>query len=274
MRTELAAALQAESAARRWQAIERLQTHAPKSSDETTLPVLVEALGDEHPFVRWQAGLALAGRRVGWQKLIDILRNKTATAGHEEKTIRMRSAAVDALATSASPDIEAVLIEVLRTGDALMRQSAAEALARQGKSEAVPALSEALQDDNPWVRRAAAYALGHIGDQRAVGVLIDKLADETVIVRRSATYALGALRATAAIFRLKVSLTDQDPQVRRNAAWALGRIGRPEAIPDLTCLLDDTALDGTIAVTAQQAINTLNKPRWRQLLLGWGPLKT
>lgn len=274
MMTELAAALHAESAARRWQAIERLQTHPPKPSDEAALPVLVEALGDDHPFVRWQAGLALAGRRVGWQKLIDILRNKTATAGYEEKTVRMRSAAVDALAASASPEIEAVLIEVLRTGNALMRQSAAEALARQGKSEAVPVLSQALQDDNPWVRRAAAYALGHIGDQSAAAVLIDKLADETMLVRRSAAYALGALRATVAIAPLKVSLTDQDPQVRRNAAWALGRIGQPEAVPNLTRLLDDTALDGTIAATAQQAIKALTKPRWMQFLLGWGTLKT
>ncbi len=262
--TELAVALQAESAAVRWRAIERLnQTGHAKPTDPATLSLLANALADEHPFVRWQAGLTLVRSRSGWQKLIEVLKNNAAAS-----TDLMRSAALDALAIEKSPEINAALIEALRTGDTLLRQSAAEALARQGNLEAVPALMAALKDAEPWVRRAAAYALGHIGDQSAVGILVERLADKAVIVRRSAAYALGALRAVVAMPQLKISLTDQDPQVRRNAAWALGRIGQHEVVPELRGLLDDPALDGAVATTARQAIDVLTKPRWLQII--WG----
>ncbi len=124
-----------------------------------------------------------------------------------------------------------------------------------------------------WVRRAAAYALGHVGDQTPTGVLIEKLTDESVIVRRSVVYALGALRSPVAIPQLKQLLTDTDPQIRRNAAWALGRVGQAEVVPELKALLKDTTLNGTVAATAQQAIDSLTKPRWLQTLAGfrWRP---
>jgi HEAT repeat protein len=266
--TELATALQAKSAAVRWQAIEKLnKTTGLKSVDATTLSILVKALADEHPFVRWQAGLVLARQKAGWQKLIEVLNSNSAPTTTANTDV-MRSAAIDALATEKSPEINALLIETLRTGQPLARQSAAEALAHRGNLEAVPSLTIALNDADPWVRRAAVYALGHIGDQSAVGVLIGRLTDKAVIVRRSVAYALGALRAVVAVPKLKISLVDQDPQVRRNAAWALGRIGQLEAVPALTPLLDDTTLGGTVAATARQAIDAITKPRWLQALLG------
>ncbi len=265
--TELAEALQAESAAVRWQAIEKLnKTTGLKSAGSTTLSILVKALADEHPFVRWQAGLALAGQKAGWQKLVEVLKSNSAPTAAANTDI-MRSAAIDALAAEKSPEINAILIKSLRSGDPLLRQSAAEGLARRGNLEAVPSLTTALYDADPWVRRAAAYALGHVGDQSTVGVLIGRLTDKAVIVRRSAVYALGALRAVVAVPKLKISLADQDPQVRRNAAWALGRIGQPEAVPELRPLLDDTALGGTVAATTRQAINAITKPRWLQAIL-------
>jgi HEAT repeat protein len=99
-------------------------------------------------------------------------------------------------------------------------------------------------------------------------VLAEGLKDKAVIVRRSAAYALGALRAEAARSALKVSLTDSDPQVRRAAAWALGRIGWQEATADLTRLLDDPALNGSVAAAASEAIAAISKPRWRQIVAG------
>ncbi len=264
--TELAEALQVESAVIRWQSIEKLnKTTGLKLADSTTLSILVKALADEHPFVRWQAGLALVEQKAGWQRLIEVLKSNFVPPAVANTDV-MRSAAIDALAAKKSPEINALLIKSLCSGDPLLRQSAAEGLAHRGNLEAVPSLTTALDDADPWVRRAAAYALGHIGDQSAVGVLIERLTDKAVIVRRSAAYALGALRAVAATPKLKISLTDQDSQVRRNAAWALGRIGRPEALSELTPLLDDTTLGGTVAATARQAINIITKPRWLQAI--------
>ncbi len=272
--TELAAALQAETAALRWQAIAKLN-ETPGSQDPVdpvTLAALVKALADDHPFVRWQAGQALARERSGRQRLIEVLKGEAdvpASAEGEDKSRLVRSAAIDALRYQKLPEISALLVDALRRGDVLLRQSAAEALANHGDPSVVPHLATvARQDENPWVRRAAVYALGCLKHKEAAVPISECLADKAVVVRRSAAYALGALRAETGLGHLRLSLTDADPQVRRNAAWALGRIGRPEIVPDLKRLLDDTSLDGTVAATAFQALQAITRPRWLQVLVG------
>jgi len=260
--TALAISLQAASAAERWLAIEKLTRTKSKIIDTNTLSTLLTALADEHPFVRWQAGLALAGQDEGRQKLVETLKNATPEAN------LVSVAAADALAGNESPTALEALIAALNSSNARLRQSAAEALAKQKDPAAIPHLIKTLNDSDPWVRRAAAYALGHLGNPDTARILVTCLQDKSVIVRRSAAYALGALRAQAAAPQLKITLTDKDPLTRRNAAWALGRIGLPEAVPNLTRLLDDPVLGGTVAATAQQAIQAITKPRWLQMILG------
>lgn len=264
--TELIAALQAESAAIRWQAIEHLNRAEHLWLTDETLSLLLQALADQHPFVRWQAGIALMRHTEGAQKITDLLINNSAQNPTQIK--RSYSAAIDALGSSQRPDTYPSVLEMLSADDALLRQSAAEALAHLKTPAAVPALIEALDDPAPWVRRAAAYALGHIGDPQATPMLISHLKDKHVIVRRSAAYALGALRATSALPQLKISLTDQDPVTRRNAVWAIGRLELPETIPDLTQILNDPNASQEIKATANQAIETITKPHWLQVLLG------
>ncbi|MBE7468691.1 MAG: HEAT repeat domain-containing protein [Anaerolineales bacterium] len=275
--TELAAALRAESATERWRALAQFnRAPASKVADPATLATLTQALADEHAFVRWQAGLALAEQAGGRQKLVELLKNYPAPpveftpGGAELKTERMCAAAIDGLAEKKSAEAQDYLAKSLSSGDARLRQSAAEALGKQGQVKAVPLLIAALKDSDPWVRRAAASGLGHLRDARAAASLTGCLKDKAVIVRRSAAYALGALRAETALPALKISLTDPDPQVRRNAAWALGRIGRPEVVADITPLLDDNSLNGAVAAAASEAIAVLTQPRWRQLVLGLG----
>jgi HEAT repeat protein len=274
--TELATALQAESATERWRALAQFNPAAAKPTDPATQSVLVTALADEHAFVRWQAGVALASQAGGRQKLAELLKNYPApplefTPNQAElKTALMCATAIDALADKKAAEGREYLVKSLASGDPLVRQSAAEALGKQGHAEAVPHLIAALRDNHLWVRRAAAIGLAHLGDAGAAGALIECLQDRAAVVRRSAAYALGALRAEAALPALKISLTDSDPQVRRYAAWALGRIGRPEVVADLTRLLDDVNLNGTVAATASEAIAALTKPRWQQLVAGWG----
>lgn len=264
--TNLTTALQTESAAERWRAIENLNHPATQQMDAHTLSALTQALSDTHPFVRWQAGLALAKQSEGRQKLLETL-NDASTAG-SPKNIPMYSTIVDALGRNPlSPNAGLPLINALHSHDSRLRQSAAEALAKQSSAEAVPHLIDAMKDDDPLVRRAAAYALGQVDDSKARQALIDGLQDKAVIVRRSAAYALGALQAEAAISHLKISLTDKDAATRRNAAWSLGRIGSPETVPDLENLLNDEALDGEVQAAAAAAIKAITKPRWLQRLL-------
>ncbi len=258
--TELAVALQAKSAADRWLAIKKINENQSRLIDASGLSLLGQALADAHPFVRWQAGLALTRQAEGQQKLVEILNGA-------ESTLK-RSAAADALRQCRLSGIDASLVNALRAEAPALRQSAAEALATQKAPEALPHLLNAIKDSSFWVRRAAAYALGHLGNGEAAPALILALRDKTVIVRRSAAYALGALRAKTAAPQLKRLLNDKDPLTRRNAAWALGRIGQKDAIPDLTRLLNDSAGNGTVAAAAGQAIEMITKPRWLQLLLG------
>ena len=272
---EVAVALQEKSAAARWQALVKLNHGAPaKAVDAATLALLTQALSDEHAFVRWQASLALISQAGGRQKLAELIKNYPAPPLEftpmrpELKTDLMVSAAIDALAADKSTEVIEALTRMLQTGDSLLRQSAAEALGKQGHNEAIPHLITVLKDNDPWVRRAAAIALGHLGAVSAATALAEGLKDKAVIVRRSAAYALGALRAEVAGSALTVSLTDPDPQVRRAAAWALGRIGRQEATAHLTRLLDDLALNGTVAAAASEAIAAISKPRWRQIVAG------
>lgn len=273
---ELAAALQSELAPMRWQALVRFNQETFQPGDPAILSVLAAALADSHPFVRWQAGAALASAAGGRQKLVEVVKSYPAPPSEftpieaEFKTDRLCAAAIDALMNQKPAEAHTYLTKPLSEGDTLLRQSAAEALGKQGRAEALPHLLTALKDSEPWVRRAAILGLGHLGAVDAAGDVIGCLKDRAVIVRRSAAYVLGALRAAAALPALKISLTDADLQVQRNAAWALGRIGRPEAVSALTRLLEDSKLDEDVVAAAKEAMAVLNKPGWQKLVTGLG----
>jgi HEAT repeat protein len=248
--------LRSDRAADRWQAAAHL-IDAARAQHAVTLAALGKALDDDHPFVRWRAGLALAqsGRSQAIALLLDGLKHGSA---------RCRAAAADALATTRQADVD-LLLNALSSKEALVRQSAAEALGRLGHRRDAARFILLLTDESPWVRRAAARILGHSGDSTAVSHLAKRLGDESPLVRRSAAYALGAMRARPAVSALVAALGDADAQVRRNAAWGLGRIGDRDALPKLRLLLSDTALDGDVAGEAQAAIRAIERPKWQQL---------
>jgi HEAT repeat protein len=248
--------LRSDRAADRWQAAAHL-IDAARAQHAVTLAALGKALDDDHPFVRWHAGLALAqsGRSQAIALLLDGLKHGSA---------RCRAAAADALATIRQADVD-LLLNALSSKEALVRQSAAEALGRLGHRRDAARFILLLTDESPWVRRAAARILGHSGDSTAVSHLAKRLGDESPLVRRSAAYALGAMRARPAVSALVAALGDADAQVRRNAAWGLGRIGDRDALPKLRLLLSDTALDGDVAGEAQAAIRAIERPKWQQL---------
>jgi HEAT repeat protein len=248
--------LRSDKAADRWQAAAHL-IDAARSRHAVALAALGNALDDDHPFVRWRAGLALAqaGRTQAIALLLDGLKHGTP---------RRRAAAADALATTRQVDVDP-LLDALASKEALVRQSAAEALGRLGHRRDAARFVALLTDESPWVRRAAARTLGHIGDDTAIAHLSQRLSDESPLVRRSAAYALGAMRARLAVSALVAALSDPDAQVRRNAAWGLGRIGDRAALPKLRLVRNDTALDGDVANEAQAAIRAIERPKWQQL---------
>ncbi len=248
--------LRSDKAADRWQAAAHL-IDAARSQHAVALTALGNALDDDHPFVRWCAGLALA--QAGRSQTIALLLD-----GLKHGSPHRRAAAADALATTRQADVE-LLLDALSSKEALVRQSAAEALGRLGHRRDAARFVTLLTDESPWVRRAAARALGHIGDNTAIVHLSQRLGDESPLVRRSAAYALGAMRARPAVSALLAALDDADAQVRRNAAWGLGRIGDKDALPKLRLLRGDTGLDGDVASEAQAAMRAIERPKWQQL---------
>lgn len=251
--------LKAEQAVIRWRAASRLVSGRHEDLARYA-PYLADALQDEHPFVRWKVGTALA--RCNRATCLRILRTAL-----EQGSPLGRASATDAILYVRKPELKP-LLGALSSQYALVRQSAAEVLARRRFRGVLPHLLERLSDESPWVRRAAVSALGFLRDRRAVEPLIQRLADESALVRRSAAYALGALRAREAVGVLMAALLDPDPVVRRNASWALGRTAARVALPKLKLLLNDPALDGEVAEYAAQAIQVIEKQLWRR----WLPL--
>jgi len=249
--------LQMEQPAVRWQAAMQLRGAAQQQQSQS-LSALTQALADDHPFVRWRAGLALA--QANQPAALAALRLALSTGSPEGQ-----AAAADALGGVHKVD-PLPLLEALNSPHACVRQSAAEALAHQRSWHIGAGLVERLADESAWVRRAAATALGHIGDRQAVAPLIECLSDSSALVRRSAAYALGAMRARQAAPALSAALDDPDPAVRRNAAWALGRLAVRSALPGLESLLDDPALDGEVAEQAARAIRAIQRWGWQWLL--------
>jgi HEAT repeat protein len=261
--TDLLQMLETGRPVERWWAAEALTARA---NDEHAVMALAKALGDAHPFVRWQAGRTLARSALGRQRLLHIL------ARDDSLPLVLQSAADAVSRSGLKPELVApVLQAALDNADPRVRQEAAEALAFQGDGRSVARLSQLLNDEDVWVRRAAAKALGHLGDVRVVPALVQCLSDASPLIRRSAAYALGALRAADAVPQLIEALNDADPLVRRNGAWALGRIGSPAvaALPALRRLRIELAPDGNLAATVRQAERAIARLAWLKFVPGF-----
>jgi HEAT repeat protein len=189
--------------------------------NEVAVSILVGALKDPKPAVRFQAAAALSE-----------LGNKAAGA-------------VPALA------------EALEDAEAAVRVQAAYGLSRvkpAAARSAVGALGAALQDENEAVRSHAAHALALLAPEAgaASADLAVALKDRHPAVRRLAVEALARIGggADVAVPALIRALKDPDPQVRANAPRALLRIkgtdilsdigvDNKDTVPALIDLLDD-----------------------------------
>ncbi|MHB1296223.1 MAG: HEAT repeat domain-containing protein [Anaerolineae bacterium] len=223
-----------EGARARWQEAAALAGRL----DLDAVHALLASLGDEHPFVRWQASESLAetaGRlrkraRLGlpsWQGKAPEL-TYTGLVGLLCQNLRhdnpeVRAATVDVLALLEYEPVAPALIDALKDGEPIVRTGAATALGKFAGRPVVDALQAALNDPSLWVRRAAADSLGLIADSHAVGALIAALNDPQAIVRASVVHALGRLQGAKVRHALERALTDDDATVRWHAARALGR---------------------------------------------------
>jgi len=237
---------------------------------------LLEYLGDEHPFVRWQAGVSLAETarrlrrraRLGaptWDcKAPELTFSGLLLLLHrglQDPDPRRRAATADALALWGHEVAVGYLVQTLSDSDPTVRLSAATALGKLRDKAATDALIKALEDPSPWVRRAAADALGAIADPKATSALQKALGDREHLVRAGAVCALGHIQASKARETLQRVARNGDAALRWYAARGLGRIGDIGALPVLQRLQDDdTVFFGrSTAEVATEAILAIKK---------------
>lgn len=246
---------------------------------------LISLLGDEHPFVRWQAGVSLASTaaqlrqraRAGspiWDRqspeltysgLLTLLRN-----GLQDSNPLRREATADMLGLLDHEVVVSFLIQSLEDHEAAVRASAAAALGRIADKSAASALIPALSDPSIWVRRAAADALGAIADPSSVPALQLALSDRHPLVRASAVCALGHINIARSREILEQCCADADATVRWYAARALGQVGNTGSLPALDRIRgDDSVLfgqsTGEVADLAMEAIERRESGPWHWL---------
>jgi hypothetical protein len=233
----------------RWEAIDALGQHVnvPRARE-----ALITALGDPHPFVRWQAGEVLSRSRD--ERTFSLLEAVLAS-----RVSRQRSAAADALGKLGDRRATSALCQALGSRSTEVRRSAAEALARLGDAAALPALAKALRDNDPLVRRAAVSALGAIRDSEAMPALLAMLRDESALVRASAARALGSIGFPVGDDSLRQTLQDPDVGVRWQVIHSLSAVGDSDDATALAACLDDhTEVFGqSIAEAAHQALEAI-----------------
>lgn len=251
-----------------------LLAHAPITSDSETVAVLLQALGDSSPLVRWRAAHLLrvvaadteefalrddAALAVWQEQLVDelltaLLGEATARWAAVETLGQMRLAEA---APALLPKVRHYLIAALGDEQAPVRLAAAETLGGMADEDTVSALLGSLQHADALMRRSAAAALGQVGAQQAVVPLITLLRDRDASVRLSAADALGSIADRLSLAPLIVALADDDPWVRVATATALGKLGDDQAVPSLLRMLegDESLVVRRAALTALGSLN-------------------
>lgn len=251
------------------------------SEARSTVPVLVIALKDSDPLVRYHAAdslrqLAGVGRpevKMAVPGLIEALNDTAVAEGYSKATVaQMAAYALWFIGADARDAVRSLVEALTRNPDNRVRTFAAMTLGRIGPSDeaVVPSLISALKD--PEVRSGAAEGLAHIGSRALVVVpaLIEAAriqdvrdAERAVNMRIGVIRALGKFgaEAKAAVPFLAEIIRDRAlaPALRQVAAETLGNIG-PAAInvlPILTEAAEDR--DRRVSAAAARALTKIDR---------------
>jgi HEAT repeat protein len=148
-----------------------------------------------------------------------------------------RSLAAKALGQIGDPRAGPVLVEALRDRSNSLRQAALKGIGQLGYAEGAPAVREFLTSPDPRLRRVAATTLGQLRDEESVQALAG------------------------------VAAEDISPLVRPAAVEALGRVGRPEVLPHLLALTDDTNAYVRASLAQSLVDAGVRKPEVKEALL-------
>ncbi len=203
---------------------------------EATVPLLVEALGDEAMEVRNSAAYALG--LIGDPSAAGPV---LAAIGAPERGLPAATAA-EAL-QSMGVGIAEVLRDGLADANPRTRMVAAHLSSERSFTQSLPELRRMLgSDPDLTVRETSATAIGRLGRGEDVEILVRHTAgSEPLPLRRACVVALGELAETAAVPALAELLDDSDPRLAELAATALLSMG-PAGSAALVGHADDPAV--------------------------------
>ena len=252
--------------------VEALATDSSRDAVER----LVDLLGDDDPFVSWEAGASLArvahrlqargplrwksnGMRPVLADIDALIALMASSLTHRDA--HRRAATADALGLWHHQAVTPILMRAMDDDEAAVQVSAVAALGRIGAASCADALIRAVADDSLWVRRAACDALGALSASEAVPALRIALSDRQQLVRVSVVGALGHIDTASSRTLLVECTRDDDEMLRWHAARGLMRIGDVSALPALRELLtDETRLfERTVAELASSAIEEIER---------------
>jgi len=196
-----------------------------KTLGSPAIPILVEALTDDHEGIRRGAAFALGAMA---QDAVVAVPALLATLKDPVSGVRMDVAVALKQITTASPEALQQAVQELTTGlnhpESAVRQGAAFGLGVIGSeaTSTIPPLIQALKDTDEEVRLAAAIALKRMGSA-AVPALKVALNDSDMGVRAKAAFALGNIQASG-IVGVTEALQNSDRQIRQTAAMTLDQL--------------------------------------------------
>jgi twitching motility protein PilT len=192
--------------------------------DDSIMPLLVDALGDESLPVRNQALTVVVG-----------------------------------LARGRRLDPTRMLLWLLRSSNVNVRRQAVDIVEQVGDpvGELWPKLLRLLRDSDWWIRERVVDALVNIAGPELTRHVAAYLSDESDIVRRYAVEVLMRLKDPRSLGALvKVAGKDQDWWVRERAVECLGAIGDPKVIPHLARLAETDSALLPVVIAAVGAIGS------------------
>lgn len=160
----------------------------------------------------------------------DKIQEALLAAIHDEnRTIEVRSRALEAVAPLSLPQVQTAIMDAYQSHNGRLRISSIYAMGRNCDPSWLPILLNELTSTDTEIRYEAAGACGEIEDEEAVPCLITLINDDDVDVQMAAIQALGKIGGVRAKECLERCLNNPSEVIRQTAGQALNDMETKEA---------------------------------------------
>lgn len=191
---------------RNWLVRAQAATAAGSWRIQSTIPLLIDMLGDDAPLCRFEAKQALLLMGVeGAMAVASALRDDMALPPTSRLSARRADGLLDVAASMSEANMVDIGVAYSQSTRPSTRRAATALLAAAGGIEVTDRLTQLLDDAVPAVRCAAARALGATGAWPSAAALARHLDDDAYDVRLAVATALQRLGAPGTVMLRKVA---------------------------------------------------------------------